>query len=124
MKPLIVLSFLFFLSGCAQTQYNWGSYEKNLYNHYCNPAEKAEYLEGLKEIIEDAESSNAKIPPGIFAEYGYTLLESGKTMDSILFFKKESELWPESKFLMKKMILIAEKSNKSVKTAPVKPELK
>jgi len=119
MKLLFMVVFLFLMVGCVKTQYQWGDYEKQLYNHYRNPAEKTEYLEALKEIVEDAIGSNEKIPPGIYAEYGYALLDSGKPFDAIMFFNKESELWPESKFLMKKMVQGAENITKKVTIAPV-----
>jgi len=121
MKLLFVMLLLISLNGCVQTRYQWGDYEKRLYNHYSNPADKAEYLEGLRNIIEDAEGEK-RVPPGIYAEYGYALLESGKPLEAILFFNKEAELWAESKFLMKKMIQVAEKTAKTVTVAPVIPE--
>lgn len=123
MKCLIMIVFLFLIVGCVKTQYQWGDYEKQLYNHYQNPAEKTEYLEGLKEIIEDSVDSNEKIPPGIYAEYGYALLEGGKPFDAIMFFNKESELWPESRLLMKKMIQGAEKIKDNVNVKSVVPSV-
>lgn len=122
MKLLFMIVFLILLVGCNKTRYQWGDYESHLYSHYRNPAEKTEYLEGLKDIIEDAEVSNEKIPPGIYAEYGYALLDGGKPLDAILLFNKEAALWPESKILMRKMIQSAEKSTKTVTIAPVIPE--
>lgn len=122
MRLLCSMLCLILMTGCVQTQYQWGAYEKHLYNHYSNSEDKAVYLLGLKEIIEDAESSKGKIPPGIYAEYGYALLDGGKPMEAILFFNKEAELWPESKFLMSKMVQGSVKKTKTVTIAPVIPE--
>lgn len=115
MKLIWLAILLYSLSGCAQRMYTWGEYETHLSNYYDNPAVKDEFVAGLKSIIEYAELSKEKVPPGIYAEYGYALYETGKAIDAIMFYKKEADSWPESKMLMSKMILLAEK--KELKTS-------
>lgn len=105
-KALAVASLLsvsVFLTGCQTSQglYNWGGYEDSLYEYYKDPAEQEVLAKRLMTLIED---ETARIPPGIYAEYGTLLLQQGKTDEAIIFFEKEKELWPESQALMDTMI--------------------
>jgi hypothetical protein len=119
---LVAIYVSVFIAGCSTTKYQWGNYETNLYSHYKNPAEQEEYLINLQEIIADAESSNGLVPPGLYAECGYALYESGKISDAIIFYKKEHDLWPESRFLMAKMITNAETKGKNTDKPASKSE--
>lgn len=90
-------------SGCATSQYQWGSYEQALYRYYKNPATLDEYAEQLASVIATAEPER-KVPPGIYAEYGYVLLLQGKRDEAIAHFEREKRTWPESTRLMDIMI--------------------
>ena len=106
---LICITFLM-LTACAPTRYAWHGYDQNLYNHYKNPADHEEFAEKIKEVIEDGEA-DGKVPPGLYAEYGFVLYEKGDFPDAIIFFNKEQTKWPESKVLMAKMISNAQKKS-------------
>ena len=103
---VIILSFL--VSGCASTRYEWKGYDRTLYKHYKDPAHSEVFLEEIKEIVDYAETKK-KVPPGMYAEYGYLLYEAHKYKEAIVYFKKEKELWPESQMLMDKMIINTDK---------------
>ena len=112
------ISSLLLFSSCAQTHYAWNGYDQALYDHYKSPGEREQYIEKLKIIIQRAEESG-KIPPGIYAEYGYTFYESGNHKQAIQYFQKESDLWPESRYFMAKMIRNAQLQGKQTnKNAP------
>jgi hypothetical protein len=96
------------ITGCVHTKYTWQDYDQKLYNHYKNPASYDQFVEDLKDIIRDCEGSG-KIPPGIYAEYGYVLYEKGNFPEAINYFKKEQDKWPESSVIMTKMINNAQK---------------
>ena len=105
-KKINLISFIFILlltSGCAQTHYSWNGYDQALYDHYQSPGEREKYIETLIIIIQKAEESG-KIPPGLYAEYGYTFYEVGNYQQAAQYFQKESTLWPESRHFMSKMI--------------------
>jgi hypothetical protein len=110
-KVLIPVSILLGLSACATTMYTWENYDKKLYKHYRNPAEYEQFVEDLKEIIVKGEESG-KVPPGLYAEYGYALYESGKYSEAMEYFQKEHDKWPESRIFMSKMINNAKKQEK------------
>lgn len=115
---LIAATFL--MTGCAPSHYDWGNYDQKLYNHYQNPAQYDQYIDDLKNIITQRETAD-RVPPGIFAEYGYAMYEKGNFPESIEYFKKEQSKWPESNVLMTKMIKIAQ--NRVAQGENIKNEL-
>jgi hypothetical protein len=105
-KLFLLIFIVFVLSGCVQTKYVWNGYDAKLYDYYKTPVESDQFMERLYEIILDGEPEN-RVPPGIYAEYGFMLYEKGKLADAVIWYRKEREKWPESKFLMDKMIALA-----------------
>ena len=103
-KKLLVVIPLLLLTGCATQRYAWHGYDDSLYAYYKHPEDKAKYIEKLREIILKAEQTTAKVPPGIYAEYGYMFYEGNEYSQAIVYFQKEHDLWPESDFFMDKMI--------------------
>jgi hypothetical protein len=93
-------------AACAgpQGMYRWGSYDTSLYDHYRKPTEREKWIEALKTSIQQAEEKENRVPPGLYAEYGYALLEEGNTTEAVAYFQKEKAKWPESAVLMDKMI--------------------
>lgn len=108
MKSTIVLALgaVFILAGCnkpVQT-YAWGNYEGSLYGLMKDPTSLDKYGRALQKQIQDGEVST-KVPPGIYAEYGYFLTVTNQPGEAIKYFGKEKQRWPESARLMDKMIL-------------------
>lgn len=102
---------LLFILGCATQEplYYWGSYSHTLYKY--KKLSKEENLEAHKasliNIIEESNKRNKRIPPGIYCEYGYILLQEGKTQQAVQYFELEEETYPESKVFigrLKKLI--------------------
>jgi hypothetical protein len=95
------------LAGCVARhpdRYTWGNYDGSLYAYYKNPANSAAYMESLSKIVAQAETSTKPIAPGLYAEYGYMLLQQKKTDEAIVYFNKEKQAWPESGYFMDGMI--------------------
>ena len=88
------------LAGCgANTLYDWNGYNNELRAYYQNPGETESFANKLLIDIEKAEATG-KVPPGLYAEYGYLQLSLGNKDVAIAFFNREAELWPESRYLM------------------------
>lgn len=103
-KYLCVLFLLFSLIGCgAHTRYEWSGYDNMLYRHYKDPSNKDSFIKELKNIIDCSEPAG-KVPPGIYAEYGYVMYEQGNNQQAVMYFQKEADKWPESRFFMTKLI--------------------
>lgn len=107
MRYAVALSLvaLFALVGCKPPQtYEWGNYEGSLYTLMKDPTSLDKYGRSLQKQIQDGEGS-AKVPPGIYAEYGYFLTVTNQPGEAVKYFEKEKQRWPESTRLMDKMIL-------------------
>ena len=101
------------LSGCAaKPKYDWGKYDSSLYVYYKAPAKAAEFSDALDAVIRGAESEHKAVPPGIYAEYGYVLMQQGRVQEASKYFSEEAAHWPESKVFMDRMI--------QLNSAPVK----
>lgn len=93
------------VAGCApRTAYLWGDYDTVLHSHYANPQDGERYLERLGQIVQKAEVEKDRIPPGLYAEYGYALFEAGRLDEALTYYRKEREEWEESRVFMDKMI--------------------
>jgi hypothetical protein len=103
-KKLLIVIPLLLLTGCATQKYVWNGYDDSLYAYYKHPENKQKYIQKLQEIITKAEQSHTKVPPGIYAEYGYMFYEGNNYSQAIVYFTKEHDLWPESAVFMEKMI--------------------
>ncbi len=102
-KNLFAAVLLMFLFGCASQKYAWNGYDDSVYAYYKNPADKEKFIQRLKTIILNSERAG-KVPPGIYAEYGYMFYENHNFSQAIIYFQKEHDLWPESRIFMEKMI--------------------
>ncbi len=112
LRPLLAAAALVAgLSGCATKQYvfAWGNYDDALYSFYKNPGTHQEYVAALKAIILATERDGTKVPPGIYAEYGYALYEEGSATEAIRYYRLEMQAWPASTVFMEKMIAAAER---------------
>jgi hypothetical protein len=91
------------LAGCAPPAlYQWGEYEDSLYRRYVK-----EDIAGaeayLRETIVAAELKS-RVPPGVYADYGFLLYRRGDYAGAIEHFEKEKRTFPEAAPLMSKLI--------------------
>lgn len=117
MKKLIVWSILgiscwILLNGCAQKQiYYFGNYSKTLYSYEKNKDEASflKHKQELERIISESETRTMIVPPGIYAELGFINLKINKSKQAVHYFQAEKNIYPESQFLMDRLITKAEK---------------
>ncbi|MGH7407558.1 MAG: DUF4810 domain-containing protein [Candidatus Methylomirabilales bacterium] len=107
--PLRSFALLVFLglAACAPPPlFYWGQYEESLYKRHRDPSDQgqAEAFKMLELTIQEAEAKNSRVPPGVYADYGYLLFKQGKADDAVVFFRKEAETYKESKHLMDSLI--------------------
>ena len=100
MKKSIVLLILsvILLTGCVKSQYYWGYYSYTLYKY--KKAQTDETLEkhkmSMEKIIRKSEDKEKRVPPGIYCEYGYYLIQEGDVAQGMEYFDKEVKAYPES----------------------------
>ncbi|MCK9206697.1 MAG: DUF4810 domain-containing protein [Salinivirgaceae bacterium] len=114
MRKIIFLSlvFLFFASCTTQKPlYNWDKYEITSYNYLKNNDEKSaqELIVTYQKIIEKQNGTRKVVPPGIYADYGFLLLQANKTEEGKAMLLKEISLYPESKIFIDRILKMMEK---------------
>ncbi len=118
-----VVAASFALAGCGpENLYTWGNYDTAMYKYAQDDTTQPEFQAALLKVIEDNESAGKRMPPGIYAEYGYQMLEQHRTDDAIAFFQKEKTAWTDSAGFMDTMIAYA-KGGKQLQK-PATPEAK
>jgi len=115
------------VSACApERMYSWGEYESSMYAYARDTDKQVEFQSALLDVITKNEADGKKVPPGIYAEYGYQLLEMGRTQDAIRYFEREKTTWPEAESFMNTMVAYANGGGLVTKTAdkvaPVVPK--
>lgn len=103
------LMFSAIAAGCATNteKYHWGEYDSSLYAYYKDPSKVAELSAALEAVVKDAEQTKSVVPPGVYAEFGFLLLQQNRFREAIGFFEQEKSRWPESTVFMNRMIQVA-----------------
>jgi len=102
LRSTVPFAFLL-LTGCANSIFYWGKYEDSLIERYIenNHAQTEMYL---RDLIVEAEANHQRIPPGVCADYGFSLYQRGDINGAVNFFSKERALYPEAIPFMTKLI--------------------
>jgi hypothetical protein len=114
MKKLAFISIIiFFITSCTTQKplYSWSKYETTSYNFLKNSNEKStqELIETYQSIIEKQKGTRKVVPPGIYADYGFILLQANKTDEGKALLLKEVQLYPESKIFIDRILKMIEK---------------
>ena len=114
MKRIMLIAIpAFLLVSCMpQNQlYSWENYEKTSYNYLKNSDEKTtqELIETYQKIIEKQKGTRKVVPPGVYADYGFILLQANKTAEGKEMLLKEEALYPESKVFIDRILTMIEK---------------
>lgn len=111
-KLIFVLGAALLLSSCTVQKplYSWAKYESASYNYLKNSDEKSTQalIENYQKIIENQTGTRKVTPPGVYADYGYVLLQTGKTAEGKALLIKETELYPESKIFIDRILKMLE----------------
>lgn len=111
-KTIIFLSAVWLLSSCTVQKplYSYAKYDAASYNYLKNSDEKSTQalIENYQKIIEKQTGTRNVTPPGVYADYGYVLLQIGKTAEGKALLVKETELYPESKIFIDRILKMLE----------------
>ena len=89
------------VGGCAPTQsttFYWGDYSETLYDFTKDPTEEtlAAHKAQLLLIIRKSPELGYRVPPGVYAEFGYILLKEGKEKEGLEYLDMEKGVYPEA----------------------------
>ena len=106
-----------FASACAPvSRFEWGAYDQQLFRYHQEPENRGDYMQALERAIERGEATN-RVAPGLNAELGYLFWEEGRYDEADVRFRREMELFPESRGFLERFI------NAPVTSAPEAVEI-
>jgi hypothetical protein len=112
-KTIITALAVILLTACTLQKplYTWSNYTNTSYNYLKNSDEKStqELIKTYKSIIEQQKGSRNVVPPGIYADYGFILLQTNKTTEGKAMLAQEIALYPESKVFIERILKMTEK---------------
>ncbi len=109
-KPLLLIAALATLITSCTVQspnlYTWGDYSNASYEFIKSRSEKDKeaLIQVYDKMIKKQTGSRKTVPPGIYADYGYLLIQNGKTDQGKKMLEMEMELYPESKIFIQKIL--------------------
>lgn len=100
-KQFLYVACICLLSACApQQMYYWGDYNKAVYDHQKEQTESSKrvLMNTFEKIISKSSKKGTRkmVPPGIYADYGFLLLQDGQLKKGMRMLEKEKDLYPES----------------------------
>jgi hypothetical protein len=102
----------FCLTSCTpKTLYSFGNYDDTSYKYLKNSDEKSteRLIKTYQQIIEKQQGTRNAVPPGIYADYGFVLLQANRTKEGKDMLEKEIALYPESKVFIDRILKMFEK---------------
>lgn len=113
MKKILSAAALFsvlFLASCTSTPdalYSWYGYPAAASDYARNPEDSK--LEALlfqyEKIMTGKDSAlRQEVPPGLCADYGFMLIQAGRTAEGMELLDREVQLYPESEILVQKLV--------------------
>jgi hypothetical protein len=109
---LIGLVAALFLTSCAtRTLYSWGNYDDTSYRYLKYNDEKSieQLVKTYQQLIEKQKGTRKVVPPGIYADYGFILLQANKNEEAKAMLEKEIAFYPESKVFIDRILKMFEK---------------
>jgi len=107
-QNLLIATIGLLICSCTTTKelYDWKGYDDAVYSYTRNRDEKS--LENIvnvyNKLISNRVGSRNMPPPGICADYGYILIENGNLEKGKELLIKETELYPESKIFIDRIL--------------------
>lgn len=114
-RTVLFMLFVISVTGCATDSglYQWGGYENDLYAAYKDTTQVEKLRVNLEAHTMLMEKNGQRVAPGLYAELGTLYLQSGAPDKAIIMYKKERDVWPESKGLMTALIQNLERIQKT-----------
>ncbi len=107
-QACLLIPFILLIACAPQKKrlYSWGHYDEASYYYLKNKDERSTQvlLESYKNIIEKQTGIRGIVPPGIYADYGFLLIQLKRTVEGKAMLQKEVELFPESKVFIDRIL--------------------
>lgn len=107
----LILSFavMLLLASCttqAPQMYTWGKYSDATYNFIKSHSDqdREALIKTYESIIKKQKGTRKCVPPGVYADYGYLLIQIGEAQKGKEMLEKEVALYPESQAFIGQII--------------------
>ena len=111
-KAIILITGTLLIVSCSVQKplYTWSDYNKTSYDYLKKSNEKAtqNLIESYQKIISEQKGSRKVPPPGIYADYGFLLLQTEHNEEGKQMLAKEIEYYPESKVFIDRILKMLE----------------
>lgn len=109
---LLLMTIVLFVS-CTTSQkplYSWGNYADANYNYLKKNDEKStsKLTEMYEQIIKKQKGTRNVVPPGIYADYGFILIQANRKEEGKTMLLSEIALYPESKIFVDRILKMIE----------------
>jgi hypothetical protein len=112
MKKIILLGISIFSISCSapKSLYTWDKYDSASYSYLKKSDEKSteNLIKIYEKIIKKQNGTRGMVPPGLYADYAFVLIQSNKIEEGKLMLQKEVELYPESKVFIDRIFKMLE----------------
>ena len=114
LTPLLCIMLLF---GCVSQRpqlYSWSHYDNLSYQYFKNQNDKttSALMEDYQKIIDKQKESRNTPPPGLYGDYGYLLIQSGRMAEGKDMLIKEMALYPESTVFINRILQMFKQDEK------------
>lgn len=108
---MLVCAIIVGCSTAPKPMYSWYDYDDAAYKYQKNSDTKSldELVKQYEKIIANQKGTRKEVPPGVYADYGFILIQAKKTEEGKKMLMKESELYPESSIFVNSVIRMIEK---------------
>lgn len=111
MKKLL-LGCALALGACSAEKglYSWADYQNASYQYLRDNDEEAsqELIRNYEKIIKKQKGKRKVVPPGVYADYGFVLLQLNRMPEAKVMFQNEMALYPESKIFLERVLKMIE----------------
>ncbi len=111
-KNIILFVSIAILASCvpAKQLYSWENYGTTSYNYLKNSDEESlqKLIENYQIVIDKQKGTRGVVPPGVYADLGFLLLQNGETDEGKVMLQKEIDLYPESKIFIDRVLKMME----------------
>ena len=108
---IFIVAFAFYSCSAPKGLYSFDKYQQASYNYLKKADEKSinEIMVQYQKIISKQKGTRKVTPPGMFADYGFFLIQRGDLKKGKENLNKEILLYPESKIFIDRILKLIEK---------------
>lgn len=99
MRKIVFIVLLVAIStSCSSSLYSWKGYDKAMQKYTIAPNEKSEQalVDTYQKLVDNPTGTSKTPPPGVAADLGYLLIESGRKSEGLELLRYEKSIYPES----------------------------